>query len=180
MKSLNTLREAIAKLEIEQRELENPRGTSTRHKSAEELKTREDLLVSLSKQYDRLSGLCEGLGIHTEALETRQSTKQPVQEEQLIDRCVSPPYTRYALLNLFFIASRDSSDVPLQDLTPHRTGSTAKQPHTTVHFDADAETESEQARLDEAEMRAANQDVALMQKRMMDGEAYPSSLIPGL
>jgi hypothetical protein len=84
-KNLNTLRAGIETLLDEQAKLEKVGKGGRALMSEDERKDREIITQSLKKQYARLVGLAEGLGIQANPLD--QLEQQRVHEEDaLIDR----------------------------------------------------------------------------------------------
>ncbi|KAK9895421.1 hypothetical protein P389DRAFT_93041 [Cystobasidium minutum MCA 4210] len=159
-KNLSTLQTAIHGLESEQRQLETSRNKLL---SEVELKNREDVLIGLQKQYGRLSALCEGLGMHVEPLHVNDRAEEAAREELLID-------------------TGTGDDVPLADLPQHsrtsgmrredaRPGTQSPIPEIRLNNGDDPyQDDPDTAKMDEDEMRRANQDVMQMQRQMMDDQ----------
>lgn len=175
-------------LEDEQRRLE---GARHRLLGEDELRSREDVLVGLQKQYGRLKALCDGLGIEAELLEAtagetqarvlQQAPPERTQrEELLIDAWVSSVNRAWLVTFSGTLADApdrvalyrgSSDDVPLRDI-PQTSGSdplSRNPPDIRIDVPDDP---AEDSRMDEEEMRIANQDVMQMQRRAMDGGPF--------
>jgi len=177
-KNLAALRSSIYTLKVEQDSVQSSRR---RLLSEDELRTRNEVLEGLSKQYVRLVGLVEGMGVEVEAL---PETKASPAEGELVD--VGRKSQDLNDEDSMLVDSRNSTDdVPLARLEHHnspasnsardqllsRQDNSAR--YTRYRDDVDEEAnvglgQEEQARMDEEEMRRANQDVAMLQQEMID------------
>ena len=82
-RNLSTLRGLVRGLEDEQRRLE---GARHRLLGEDELRSREEVLVGLQKQYGRLKALCDGLGIEAESLGTSAAETQAAGGQHALER----------------------------------------------------------------------------------------------
>lgn len=158
-KNLATLQTAIQGLEAEQRKLESSRNKLL---SESELKNREEMLLGLQKQYGRLSALCSGLGMQVEPLRSNDRVEEASREELLIDTGTGDDVPMSDILKSSRISRAGPEDTESEVQSPI--------PEIRIHSSHDEpyQDDPETARMDEDEMRRANQDVMQMQRRMMD------------